>query len=33
MFAYPFIAGMTFLLGCFGLNEIKLSRMKAHKDE
>lgn len=32
MFAYSFLAGVAFLLGCFGVNELQLSRMKARED-
>lgn len=32
MFAYTFLAGVTFLLGCFGVNEVQLSRMKTRED-
>ncbi len=33
MFAYPFIAGMAFLISCFGINEVKLSRIKKRDTE
>ena len=33
MIAYSFIAGMTFLLGCFALNEVQMSQMRADKSE
>lgn len=28
MVAYSFLAGMAFLVSCFGLNEVKVSKLK-----
>jgi len=33
MIAYSFIAGMTFLLGSFALDEVQLSHLGAEKSE
>ncbi len=33
MLGYSFIAGMAFLLGCFGLNEVQESRFESREAE